>query len=133
MEIASRIGERKGGTSYFALDVSYPSSPIYLWRISQYWDHMAGTLELTSVNGTWLDDDFADHYPSDDPLVPPFDAWVLVNGTPVGNVLRYDNIWPGSMGSYVGERVFAYRAASCPTCYSDRNWVKPGLSLNLDW
>lgn len=112
-------GERKGGTSYFALDVSYPSSPIYLWRISQYWDHMAGTLELTSVNGTWLDDDFADHYPSDDPLVPPFDAWVLVNGTPVGNVLRYDNIWPGSMGSYVGERVFAYRAASCPTCYSD--------------
>jgi hypothetical protein len=80
---------------------------------------MAGTLELTSVNGTWLDDDFADHYPSDDPLVPPFDAWVLVNGTPVGNVLRYDNIWPGSMGSYVGERVFAYRAASCPTCYSD--------------
>jgi len=112
-------GERKGGTSYFALDVSYPSSPIYLWRINHYQDNWAGTLELTSVNGTWLDDDFADHYPSDDPSVGSFDAWVQVNGTPAGNLLRYDFRSVASLGSYVGERVFAYRATSCPSCYGD--------------
>jgi len=31
-------GERKGGTSYFALDVTNPERPFFLWRISQYDD-----------------------------------------------------------------------------------------------
>jgi type IV pilus assembly protein PilY1 len=28
-------GERKGGTSYFALDVTYPLNPVYMWRIDK--------------------------------------------------------------------------------------------------
>jgi type IV pilus assembly protein PilY1 len=35
-------GERKGGTSYFALDVTVPSSPEFLWRINQNDDASAG-------------------------------------------------------------------------------------------
>ena len=35
-------GERKGGTSYFALDVTTPSSPEFLWRINQNDDAAAG-------------------------------------------------------------------------------------------
>jgi type IV pilus assembly protein PilY1 len=35
-------GERKGGTSYFALDVTTPSSPEFLWRINQTDDAAAG-------------------------------------------------------------------------------------------
>jgi type IV pilus assembly protein PilY1 len=35
-------GERKGGTSYFALDVTIPSSPELLWRINQNDDAAAG-------------------------------------------------------------------------------------------
>jgi type IV pilus assembly protein PilY1 len=36
-------GERKGGTSYFALDVTDPSTPNFLWRINQNDDAAAGT------------------------------------------------------------------------------------------
>jgi type IV pilus assembly protein PilY1 len=36
-------GERKGGTSYFALDVTDPSAPNFLWRINQNDDAAAGT------------------------------------------------------------------------------------------
>jgi type IV pilus assembly protein PilY1 len=48
-------GERKGGTSYFALDVTNPERPFFLWRISQYDDAKAGSFELESVNGTFED------------------------------------------------------------------------------
>ena len=34
-------GERKGGTSYFALDVTDPSAPLFLWRVNQYDDTAA--------------------------------------------------------------------------------------------
>jgi type IV pilus assembly protein PilY1 len=36
-------GERRGGTSYFALDVTIPSEPKFLWRINQNDDAAAGT------------------------------------------------------------------------------------------
>jgi type IV pilus assembly protein PilY1 len=36
-------GERKGGTSYFALDVTIPAEPKFLWRINQKDDAAAGT------------------------------------------------------------------------------------------
>jgi len=48
-------GERKGGTSYFALDVTNPERPFFLWRISQYDDAKAGSFELENVNGTFED------------------------------------------------------------------------------
>jgi len=48
-------GERKGGTSYFALDVTNPERPFFLWRISQDDDAKAGALELEGVTGTFED------------------------------------------------------------------------------
>jgi len=41
-------GERKGGTSYFALDVTDPFSPVFLWRINQYEDTAALSLPLAA-------------------------------------------------------------------------------------
>jgi len=110
-------GERKGGTSYFALNVTDPSKPEYLWRVTDHYDNSAGSIKLTAVNGTWLDNDFADHFPDDNPYGGMgFDAYVLVDGTPAGSVLRYDVKW-GTL--HVGDKVFSYRASSCPVgCYS---------------
>ncbi|MFH1935169.1 MAG: PilC/PilY family type IV pilus protein [Pseudomonadota bacterium] len=48
-------GERKGGTSYFALDVTNPERPFFLWRISQYDDAKAGSFELENVTRTFED------------------------------------------------------------------------------
>jgi Tfp pilus tip-associated adhesin PilY1 len=42
-------GLRKGGSSYFALDVTDPETPKYLWRIGNANDAETGTVELTSV------------------------------------------------------------------------------------
>jgi Tfp pilus tip-associated adhesin PilY1 len=42
-------GMRKGGTSYFALDITNPVEPRYLWRIGSANDAQTGTAELTSV------------------------------------------------------------------------------------
>jgi len=82
-------GERKGGTSYFALNVTDPDDPQYLWRVSQYNDHLYGTIELTDVVGTWPADDWAVHWINDDPPGGAYDAWVYIDGAPVGNIFRY--------------------------------------------
>jgi len=42
-------GLRKGGSSYFALDVTDPNTPKYLWRIGNANDAETGTVELSSV------------------------------------------------------------------------------------
>lgn len=41
-------GERKGGTSYFALDVTDPFAPVFLWRINQYEDTAELSLPLAA-------------------------------------------------------------------------------------
>jgi type IV pilus assembly protein PilY1 len=41
-------GERKGGTGYFALDVTDPSAPLFLWRINQYEDTAVLNLPLAA-------------------------------------------------------------------------------------
>jgi type IV pilus assembly protein PilY1 len=50
-------GERKGGFGYFALDVTDPSDPQYLWRIHSYDDAESGKTGPTTVIGemgqTW--------------------------------------------------------------------------------
>ena len=54
-------GERKGGTSYFALDVTDPLDPQYLWRVSQYNDNEAGTSPTTVIpelGETWSEPQF---------------------------------------------------------------------------
>ena len=42
-------GQRKGGSSYFALDVTDPDTPKYLWRIGSGNDAVSGTLQLSNV------------------------------------------------------------------------------------
>jgi Tfp pilus tip-associated adhesin PilY1 len=42
-------GLRKGGSSYFALDVTNPDVPRYLWRIGSTNDAETGTVELSNI------------------------------------------------------------------------------------
>ena len=74
-------GERKGGTSYFALDVTDPSAPLFLWRINQYDDAEVGTLELADVTGTFGDGEV---------LTGSNGGSATVEGVPVGSLLRYE-------------------------------------------
>jgi len=54
--------ERKGGTGYFALDVTDPSTPQYLWRINQYDDSGCGwaapTTVIAELGETWSEPQF---------------------------------------------------------------------------
>jgi type IV pilus assembly protein PilY1 len=55
-------GERKGGTSYFALDVTDPSYPRYLWRINRNNDSALGwsapTTVIVELGETWSEPQF---------------------------------------------------------------------------
>jgi type IV pilus assembly protein PilY1 len=55
-------GVRKGGTGYFALDVTNPSFPQYLWRINQYDDSGPGwaapTTVVAELGETWSEPRF---------------------------------------------------------------------------
>ncbi|MBW2605196.1 MAG: hypothetical protein JRE28_12935 [Deltaproteobacteria bacterium] len=55
-------GERKGGFGYFALDVTDPSTPQYLWRINQYDDSALGwaapTTVVAELGQTWSEPQF---------------------------------------------------------------------------
>jgi Tfp pilus tip-associated adhesin PilY1 len=42
-------GQRKGGSSYFALDVTDPATPKYLWRVGNANDAETGTVELSNI------------------------------------------------------------------------------------
>jgi type IV pilus assembly protein PilY1 len=62
-------GERKGGTSYFALDVTTPTSPSFLWRISQADDSVNGSgplpagaapLVIADLGQSWSEPQFGD-------------------------------------------------------------------------
>jgi hypothetical protein len=99
-------GERKGGTGYFALDVTDPLDPQYLWRVSQYQDYIYGTLEMTDVVGTWPADDWAVHWINDDPSSGAYDAWVHFDGAPAGNVFRYQ--YRTTAPLKVGDLVFSW-------------------------
>jgi len=55
-------GERKGGSGYFALDVTDPSTPQYLWRINEYDDSGIGwaapTTVIAELGETWSEPQF---------------------------------------------------------------------------
>jgi len=55
-------GEGKGGTGYFALDVTDPSSPRYLWRINRFDDSGLGwaapTTVIAELGETWSEPQF---------------------------------------------------------------------------
>lgn len=46
-------GERKGGTSYFALDVTVPTEPKFLWRIAQTAGIPEATTVIPELGETW--------------------------------------------------------------------------------
>jgi Tfp pilus tip-associated adhesin PilY1 len=48
-EVILVCGERKGGSSYFALDITNPAIPRYLWRIGSENDALTGTVQLENV------------------------------------------------------------------------------------
>ena len=54
-------GLRKGGSGYFALDITDPDAPEYQWRIGNSNDAQTGTMELTNIiryaGGTFQDGD----------------------------------------------------------------------------
>jgi len=51
-------GERKGGTSYFALDVTIPAEPKFLWRIAQTAGTPAATSVIPELGETWSEPKF---------------------------------------------------------------------------
>jgi hypothetical protein len=101
-------GERKGGTSYFALDITDPISPRYLWRIDRS-NSTTGILELDPMSitinngGSFQDSDPLRIWKGSAP-----DWWgpeiaAYVDGSLTGNLLRYDNATvPFNVGNYVG-------------------------------
>ena len=50
-------GQRKGGTSYFALDVTDPSDPVFLWRISAN-NNFAPDLVISELGESWSEPRF---------------------------------------------------------------------------
>jgi Tfp pilus tip-associated adhesin PilY1 len=101
-------GERKGGTSYFALDVTDPSDPQYLWRVGQYYDNRYGTIALTNMTGTWQDVLWIDHINTDDPATGSWDGYVTQDSSTVSSVQRYI-FKAGGHELAAGDKVFAYK------------------------
>jgi type IV pilus assembly protein PilY1 len=50
-------GQRKGGTSYFALDVTEPDNPVFLWRISAN-TNFAPDLVISELGESWSEPRF---------------------------------------------------------------------------
>jgi type IV pilus assembly protein PilY1 len=95
-------GQRKGGTSYFALDVTDPLAPQYLWRIDRS-NSTTGILELDPASilinngGSFQDGDPLRIYKGYPDWGPEIAAYA--DGNMAGNLLRYDggtvefNVW----------------------------------------
>ncbi|NLC71602.1 MAG: hypothetical protein GX751_09630, partial [Desulfuromonadaceae bacterium] len=60
------FGERKGGSSYYALDVTYPDTPIWLWRLNASTTDENGVELGTRLGETWSEPVFGRVKTSDD-------------------------------------------------------------------
>jgi len=99
-------GLRSGGSGYFALDVTDPLAPQFLWRIDRS-NSETGILELASIlvnnGGSFQDGDPLRIWKGSSP-----DWWgpeiaATVDGSLTGNLLRYDNATvPFNVGNFVG-------------------------------
>ena len=101
-----KCGERKGGTSYFELDVTNPFSPRYLWRIDQS-NSKNGILEIiaTSIypcnSGSFQDGDSLRIWDGHGGWGPAIEAYA--DGTMSENKLRFENCMiPFQVGQWVG-------------------------------
>jgi type IV pilus assembly protein PilY1 len=74
-------GERKGGTGYFALDVTVPESPVFLWRVNRTNDAASGKVGLENVTGT---------FHQGEPLVFAGGATARVDTVLSADLLRYN-------------------------------------------
>jgi type IV pilus assembly protein PilY1 len=98
-------GARKGGTGYFALDVTDPLVPKYLWRIDRS-GSATGILALnpasivTNNGGTFQDNDALRIWDGDEVWGP--DIAARVDGGMSGYFLSYDS---GTIAFGVGEKV----------------------------
>jgi Tfp pilus tip-associated adhesin PilY1 len=130
-------GERKGGTSYFALDVTDPLNPKYMWRIDQS-NSKNGILELidTSIyinnGGSFQDGDPLRIWDGAGGWGPDIAAYA--DGTMSGYLLSYEN---GSIPFYVGQWIGNLTTATY-TDYMDGGtttpfiWGKIGSITNAD-
>jgi len=128
-------GERKGGTSYFALDVTDPLAPKYLWRIDQS-SIKTGTLELidTSIyihnGGSFQDGDPLRIWDGQGGWGPAIAA--QVDGTISGYLLRYENgKIPFKVGQWIGDLTTEIYAEyqTTPTPYI---WARIASITNAD-
>jgi type IV pilus assembly protein PilY1 len=103
-------GERKGGTSYFALDVTDPLAPKYLWRIDRS-NSDTGILQLSNINsglaigngGTFEDGDDLRIWDGGADWGPAIAAGANGSFNLVDNILRYDSATlPFAAGQWVG-------------------------------
>ena len=98
-------GLRSGGTGYFALDVTDPLAPQFLWRIDRS-NSETGILELdpsiyVNNGGSFQDGDPLRIWKGHPDWGPEIAAYV--DGSLTGNLLRYDNATVSfNVGNFVG-------------------------------
>ena len=72
-------GERKGGTSYFALDITNPFTPQFLWRIAQNDGRPCATTTIPELGESWSTPTFGVVKTSNKPSDPGTDV-VFIGG-----------------------------------------------------
>ncbi|UCD81177.1 MAG: hypothetical protein JSW26_07045, partial [Desulfobacterales bacterium] len=98
-------GARKGGSGYFALDVTDPLAPLYLWRIDRS-GSTTGIIEFQSASifsnngGSFQDGDALRIWDGAEIWGPEIAA--RVDGGLTGNLLRYDS---GMISFQAGKRI----------------------------
>lgn len=86
-------GYRKGGKGYFALDVSNPDSPKFLWRMSDRDDRYAGVIHLTNSITSWANINYGDFWASG--TYPDGTSYYVYGST------SYDELTSGTSLPYV--------------------------------
>jgi Tfp pilus tip-associated adhesin PilY1 len=94
-------GERKGGASYFALDITIPAEPKFLWRIAQTAGTPAATSVIPELGETWSDSQFGVVKTSDIDSDPGTDVVFLGGGysedNSKGNCILAINVKTGAV------------------------------------
>jgi hypothetical protein len=99
-------GERRGGSSYFALDVTDPDIPKYMWRIGNGNENIIITYnnrKLDFVVNNWVGnlttEMYADYMNTPDPYIWGLIVSSIVTGAETG-ILELASIWRHAGGSF---------------------------------